>query len=319
MFAAAGLVVESASANPPTPDLNNWRGPCFNCYNYACNTRGAALNAYFAQPGVAGGAPFGALNCAGVQAAAVADGLMFLGNPAPGQPLPNAMGKCIVGLAVDPGGPGRRPDYHWYRFNQNGQWSDKPGQTPAKIFGNGAVPPHNAAAQRGRYTQFCGYFGVDSTMPPNIQGRVGAWRRAGIGGRAYSLTMSGPDDGPQTDLSTVVAFQSHTPLGTSLLVPPAEPDMAFNDSVGCSLVLDDSAHISGFTGMTDPRYFRAFNSGGIDYVAAYASLEPVSTSDIQYYLDDRGFGMYLCSVVPAPGAAGLLMAAGVLSMARRRR
>src|SRR5262247_3315632 len=33
--------------DPGTPDLNNWKSPCYNCYNYATGLK----TAFFAQPG----------------------------------------------------------------------------------------------------------------------------------------------------------------------------------------------------------------------------------------------------------------------------
>jgi len=65
-------------------------------------------------------------------------------------------------------------------------------------------------------------------------------------------------------------------------------------------------------------YLHAFNSGGVDYLAAYTTLEPTSPGDILYYLDDRGFGEALC-LVPSPGVGTSLTLAGLVALARRRR
>lgn len=116
-----------------------------NCYNYSNNKRTDT----FAQPGRAAGAMYGALTCAAVGPAAVADGLD-----------PVAAGvdcsskKCKLALVVDPGW-----DYHWYRLDDNGMWTHKPGATQATNLDNSGDPINNPeTADRGGYTDFCGYY-----------------------------------------------------------------------------------------------------------------------------------------------------------------
>lgn len=120
-----------------------------NCYNYSNNKRTDT----FAQPGRAAGAMYTSLTCPEVTSGALADGL---------DPLPPS-GDCPKGfcrkyaklaLVVAPGW-----DYHWYRLDKNGMWTHKPGGTPATNLDNSGNPITNPeTADRGPYTEFCGYF-----------------------------------------------------------------------------------------------------------------------------------------------------------------
>lgn len=145
-------------AEPPTANLGAWAGRCYNCYNYAVHSK----RVFFAQPG--GGS---ALTCAAVSAAAVADGLTML-DWTPGDAEPTCpTGFCLVALSIrKPNPPFWGGDYHWYRKNADGTWSQKRGGTPA-ITTHVGVGPHprpltdpSDAAQRGSYKNFCGYFCV---------------------------------------------------------------------------------------------------------------------------------------------------------------
>lgn len=122
------------------------RQPYNNCYNYANNR---ATNT-FAQPGRATGKPITNLSCAGVQPSAQSDGLI----PSAGFAAPLAAGKgWYVALVIWPG-----VDYHWYRQDNVGCWSHKPGQTAARDTdnsGNKIADPKTC--NRGNYTDFCTY------------------------------------------------------------------------------------------------------------------------------------------------------------------
>lgn len=116
-----------------------------NCYNYSNNKRTDT----FAQPGRRAGAQYASLTCPAVHAAAVADGLEPV---AAGSACDDD--KCRIALVVDPGW-----DYHWYRRDENGMWTHKPGQTPATNLDNSNDTIANPeTADRGGYTDFCGYF-----------------------------------------------------------------------------------------------------------------------------------------------------------------
>lgn len=117
-----------------------------NCYNYANNK----TTNTFAQPGRAAGSMYSSISCAAVHAAAVRDGLE------PITDINASSYKNIVALVA-----GTDYDYHWYRRDANGKWTHKPGQTSATNrdnSGNEITDPRTA--NRGAYTDFCGFFRV---------------------------------------------------------------------------------------------------------------------------------------------------------------
>lgn len=117
-----------------------------NCYNYANNR---ATNT-FAQPGRATGSQASYMDCALVRQAAINDGL----EPISDYPSSFLNFKTSAALVVAPG-----YDYHWYRLDENGTWSHKPGGTRATNLDNaGQVITDPRTANRGPYTQFCGFF-----------------------------------------------------------------------------------------------------------------------------------------------------------------
>jgi hypothetical protein len=140
--------VQAADAPPYNP--GKWNIPAVqphnNCYNYANDH----ITNTFAQPGRAHGKPITSLACAGAQPSAVADGLAAVG----GFSSPLAAGKgWYVALVIWPG-----RDYHWYRQDNVGCWSHKPGQTAARNVDNaGAAIADPRSCNRGPYTDFCGY------------------------------------------------------------------------------------------------------------------------------------------------------------------
>jgi hypothetical protein len=125
-----------------------------NCYNYACDK----VRSSFSQPGRGSGRQFSDFVCGDVSAASIRDGLKSVAG-ATGSPPPNCHYAALV---VDPIGP--YPDYHWYRFDSNGRWSHKPGQTPATDRDNSNLIILNPeTADRGEYVNFCGYFEINIT------------------------------------------------------------------------------------------------------------------------------------------------------------
>jgi|SRR5215211_7827527 len=123
-----------------------------NCYNYASNRRTNT----FAQPGRACGNQYRQLTCAEVARGAVCDGARARFNCVPDQERP----RWFMALVVAP-----NFDYHWYRKQLEGFWGHKPGGTPARNTDNsGRVVWNPETADRGPYTQFCGYFYARSPM-----------------------------------------------------------------------------------------------------------------------------------------------------------
>ena len=121
-----------------------------NCYNYACNK----ATDTWAQPGWASGNWAPTLDCPTVTAGALSDGLTTHPDAT------RASERCChtVALVV---APGPVHDYHWYRLDNNGMWSHKPGKSTARNVDNSGNPISDPkTADRGPYTVFCGYFKV---------------------------------------------------------------------------------------------------------------------------------------------------------------
>lgn len=129
-----------AKWNTPTVQPHN------NCYNYANDQ----ITNTFAQPGRATGHQATVMACPNVTAGATSDGLHSVANFS--GVLPKG-GGWYVALVVWPGS-----DYHWYRQDNVGCWSHKPGQTPARNVDNAGNPISDPkTCNRGPYTDFCTY------------------------------------------------------------------------------------------------------------------------------------------------------------------
>jgi hypothetical protein len=91
-----------------------------------------------------------ALTCPAVTAAALSDGLHQHGNCFPDSEKP----RWFMALVMAP-----NYDYHWYRKSTEGFWGHKPGGTVARNVDNsGHIVTDPRTADRGIYTQFCGFF-----------------------------------------------------------------------------------------------------------------------------------------------------------------
>lgn len=67
----------------------------------------------------------------------------------------------MVALVVFPGDFYNESDYHWYRLNPNGTWSDKPGfASVTDVDESGNIITDPLIADRGCYVDFIGYFYV---------------------------------------------------------------------------------------------------------------------------------------------------------------
>jgi hypothetical protein len=120
-----------------------------NCYNYGTNR---ASNDY-AQPGAASGSPFTDIECAEVYRAASSDlGL----SKSSYFPMNGKNEDSLIALVVSPG-----YDFHWYRRGDDGMWTHKMGGQPATKLDHGNKLISNPeTADRGSYTDFCGYFRI---------------------------------------------------------------------------------------------------------------------------------------------------------------
>jgi hypothetical protein len=129
--------------NDPTVRGNN------NCYNYASNWRTNT----FAQPGRGCGQQYTAITCQEMTRASLCDGMHRRFDCFPDTEKP----RYLVALVVAPG-PGFR-DFHWFRKQSGEFWGHKPGGTAARNVDNSnALISNPETANRGPYTQFCGYF-----------------------------------------------------------------------------------------------------------------------------------------------------------------
>jgi hypothetical protein len=136
---------EVSQFNPGFWNASNVQ-PYNNCYNYSRNWRTDT----FAQPGRAHGAQAGTMSCGAVSAAAMADGLKPRCDCLPDSEYP----RRLMALVIWPDW-----DYHWYREQRGGFWGHKPGHWTARNYDNsGALVVDPETADRGGYTEFCGYF-----------------------------------------------------------------------------------------------------------------------------------------------------------------
>jgi hypothetical protein len=127
--------------------------PYNNCYNYANNK----ITNSFAQPGLAHRAKYQALTCPDVQTAATADGLAAC----PNFKAELSAGKgWYVALVIWPGN-----DFHWYRQDNVGCWSHKPGSTAVRNLDNSGNPIIDPkTCDRGPYVNFCTYMVTNSSV-----------------------------------------------------------------------------------------------------------------------------------------------------------
>jgi hypothetical protein len=149
-MATAAKCPTNHAADAPAYNPNIWNVPSVqpynNCYNYANNH---ATNT-FAQPGRATGHQATVMACNKVTPAAQSDGLKVVPNFA--APLSKGQG-WYVALVVWP-----NSDYHWYRQDNVGCWSHKPGSTAVRNVDNaGHAITDPQTCNRGPYTNFCTY------------------------------------------------------------------------------------------------------------------------------------------------------------------
>ncbi|WP_030665813.1 hypothetical protein [Streptomyces rimosus] len=144
--AAAACIIELGKFNPGFWNNDSTVRSRNNCYNYASNWRTDT----FAQPGLGCGSVYKAFTRAELTRASLCDGMHHRYNCFPDSEKP----RPLVALVIAPG-----IDFHWYRKQVEGFWGHKPGSYPARNTDNsGNVINDPEKANRGPYTEFCGYF-----------------------------------------------------------------------------------------------------------------------------------------------------------------
>lgn len=304
-----------ATGLPPNPDLDNWRGPRNNCYNYAINQKDNDFKqpGGLPWPGAGGPAVLTVMQwCDKVMGRAAGDGLVNIAWQ-PGQPIPAPpQGFNLVAFGAVAGTKGRDDntdgDYHWWRLNGDGSWSHKRGQQAAKTTYTDAnrmeqplTDPRDPAQTDG-YT-LCGFMGVPKNPRPANHIDPGL-QAPSSGVRVWDLRYSGFEDYSRDFVGfDATLLMSHLPtISPANEVPnPNWVDGIFRDDRGFSFLPG-----SGITGF--PAYMQCFNG----VVAVYSDLDG---TEIRYYNDNNG----LCDFVPAPGSVMAFgLAAGLFAVRRRK-
>ncbi len=355
----AGSGALAAPANPAGPQLDKWKTPRYNCYNYSQNS----VTVPFQQPsGLIGKLVFDqtkpCVSAQDVMDGAVADGLTALGSPDAPPATPD--GKSLLALVYDPtlgytdatrkvykldsdgkkipdgaGGfetkdvPYKKPkcDYHWYRLNDDKTpgsfpaatpvWSDKPGARDAKIFvkGNGDVVTNPKTADRGRYTDFLGYYSAaPGAGPAPAPTSPDLFARSGDGAQVLGITDCGFADTDQySDIGGMGTLKSILSFIT------AQPQISDPDFIQFYLA-DPVNHFGGYSLIPDlsadlgTKYINVYQG----VVSMYDDFNGTSTS-IRYYADSGNvLGGFLAGQVPEPGPA-LLLGLGAVTLGVRSR
>ncbi len=170
---AAPRTAQGAAGNPPEPcgssaplaDLAWWNDGAVggnahqyynNCYNYATNQRTDT----FAVPGRGSGLTLTIQNLSGERVRLYAWYDNLYDSPAGFNGCP--LRGHLVALAYAPS----RPDFHWWRKNQDGYWTHKPGEMPVDASdesGQPIVDPREC--NRGDYTVWVGFMAVVPGRP----------------------------------------------------------------------------------------------------------------------------------------------------------
>jgi hypothetical protein len=301
LSAAAALLVGAgaALALPPDPQLDRWRGPLNNDYNYSINQR----DNDFKQPG--GGhydlppVPTSAQVGAKVKQGCRDDGLVNI-DWAPGQAIPlPPEGYNLVALMAK---GGEEWDYNTWRLNGDGTWSQKIGQTPAQTTYADAqgrdqtMTDPREAAQRGGF-DLVGFMGTPKAPVGDFQEPLFCPPGAE---RVWLLVHAGLED-DHADFFNLAELATHLPTGPEVPDPHWGGVMA-GESMGLGMVASSEARGMGFA-----VYMRVFEG----VVAEYGDLQG---DVIRYYEDNHGLG----AAVPGPGGAALFGLAAACAARRRR-
>ena len=161
--------VKVAATGAPSYNPGPWNSPAHltknNCYNYSTDL----MTDTYAQPGDAHGVSIPwPPTCAGTAIGGLADGLV----EAPEKRCPAGC-THLVALVISPVTSGCLVDYHWYRLDDTGRWSNKPGPLPATdqdASGHPITSPETADRKYVGpdycldYSIFCTYYCVDKSV-----------------------------------------------------------------------------------------------------------------------------------------------------------
>ncbi|WPU66584.1 hypothetical protein [Peredibacter starrii] len=132
-----------------------------NCYNYATNRAEGS----WAQPGEASGEKYKSMTCKDIYKAASKDwGLI----PTSYFPLSANQKETLIALVVNPG-----IDFHWYRRGSNNIWSHKLNFQVLETDSSDRLITDPVTADRGRYSEFCGYFKVKNYLAHPMEQNAG--------------------------------------------------------------------------------------------------------------------------------------------------
>lgn len=157
LLAAQSTAFAGARPKLKVPQLNAnyWNQPAIrannNCYNYATNR----VTSHPAQPGASAGYRLVRFTCQEVLDAVAMDGGI---ERTKYFSYDGENDETLLALVIKPDG---WRDFHFYRRDSNGLWSHKNGPERVKTVdesGNKIRSPETA--DRGAYTEFCGYLKV---------------------------------------------------------------------------------------------------------------------------------------------------------------
>lgn len=185
-----------------------------NCYNYSTNRR----TDNFAQPGESSGQEYTEITCAEMSKAVQRDLGVY---PVDYFNFRQKQDYTLIALVV-----GQGWDFHWYRRDDNGYWSHKPGSTPATTLDRDQKPIVSPeTANRGRYKHFCGYFAVRNWVQEAHEQNSGFVR---IGNMKSFPPLSGgiyPDE-PQISTVELLLYSGRRNPKVSLKSLLTDPELA---------------------------------------------------------------------------------------------
>lgn len=226
IFMLLSCVTNAANFTLALPEVNYeyWNAPDINlsnnCYNYATNRAEGS----WAQPGDASHAKYTAMSCESIYAAASQDwGLV----PTKYFSIQENKEDTLIALVVHPG-----TDFHWYRRGSNNKWSHKLNFQVFETDNSGRIIDDPITANRGLYSDFCGYFKVKNYLSDSKH-QNGGYVRIG------KMT-----DWPQNSVHTVENFLEINPL-----------NIKKNELLTVNLVGKSKVILQIFSGKENPKFF----------------------------------------------------------------